>query len=300
MDISIVKKAGEAIAKAAGPSLKVVRKYLPEGLLVVGGAGVIGGTVLACKATLKTQGVAKQAKEAMSYISDDDEEKGKKKASAMAWAARTYAKAYAPAAGCMALGLSAIGASHGILRNRLAAVGAAYTALDLAYSNYRNRVVQEHGEETDRKYALGIFDEKVTEVKTLKNGKEKEVTRVEESVHSDGLQYSPYSRYFDAYNSNYWSKNQGENWDFLRIIQSNLNEKYDRQGYLFLNDAYEALGFEKVPEGQLVGWMKGIGDDFIDLGLFEARNAAARDYVNGSDEVFVLDFNCDGLMWDLI
>lgn len=300
MDISIVTRAGEAISKVVGPSMKVVRKYLPEGLLVLGGAGVIGGTVLACKATLETQDVAENVKDELADIPDDDEEKGKKKTKVLLRAGGQYLKAYAPAIGCMSAGLTAIGASHGILRNRIAAVGAAYAALETAYSNYRGRVIEEHGEEVDRKYRLGIFDEKVTETKTLKNGKEKLITRVDEAVHADGTQYSPYSRYFDEFNSNEWSKNQGENWDFLRIAQSIANEKYDRQGYLFLNDVYELLGFEKVPEGQLVGWIKGVGDDFIDFGLYEARNALARDYVNGGGAIFVLDFNCDGLMWDLI
>lgn len=296
----IVSKMPDAIVKVAGPYLIKAQKYAPEILLATGVIGVGAGTVLACKATLKTQDVLPEAKRQLDLIEDDDPEKGKLKTKVLGRAAAEYAKAYSPSIACMGLGLTAIGCSHGVLRGRLAAVGAAYSALDLAFSNYRGRVIQEHGEEVDRRYRLGIFDEKTTEVKTLKNGKTKEVTVVNEAVHADGYPYSPYSRYFDAYNSRYWSKNQGENWDFLRITQSIANEKFDRQGYLFLNDVYDLLGIEKLPEGQLVGWVKGIGDDFIDFGLYEARNADARDYVNGSDTIFVLDFNCDGVMWDLI
>ena len=301
MSFEIVSKTIGTLAVKYGKVAAKAKKYLPE-ILLVAGCGSVGiGTVLACKATLDTQTVSDNMKNQLGQIEDEDPEKGRKKTEIMLSAAGKYASAYAPAASCIIGGMAAIGASHGVLRQRLAGVCAYSVALETMYKNYRQRVISEHGEETDKKYRLGIYDEKIIEKKQLKNGKEKEVTTVIETVHSDGFPYSPYSRYFDAYNTNRWSKSQGENWDFLRIAQSMSNEKFDRQGYLFLNDVYELLGFDKVPEGQLVGWVKGLGDDFIDFGLFEARNADARDYVNhGSESIFVLDFNCDGLMWDLI
>jgi len=39
------------------------------------------------------------------------------------------------------------------------------------------------------------------------------------------------------------------------------------------------------------------GDEFVDFGIYEVRNA---DFVNGYERSILLDFNVDGLIYDRI
>lgn len=300
MKLDILEKVGSKLSPIA---VKLSAKS-PELLLAGGVVAVLGGTVLACRATLKMPEhvYAKDAEITENVLECTDEEVPRVKTMAYLHLGVETLKEYAPSALLIGGGIAMIVGGHYQLRARLGALGAAYATLETAYSKYRERVIADYGEDVDKRYRLGIFQEEVTEVKTLKNGKEKATTKIVESVHADGSPYSLYARYFDAYSSNMHTADQEENMDFLLISQSLCNEKYDRQGYLFLNDVYKQLGFDPVPEGQLVGWMKGLGDDYIDFGIFEARNADARDFANfnGKETCFVLDFNVDGVMWNLI
>lgn len=299
----IIKAAAvpaEKLKDVLGPVAFKASKHSPEILLGCGIASMFGGTVMACRTTWKKLPERINEKDADIYEIDDDDAPAKAKAYAKM--AGKVAMDYAPAVLMTAGGVSMVVYSHNQLRGRLAALGAAYATLEGMYAEYRSRVIEDYGEDKDRQYRLGIREEESTYTKTLKNGKEKEITEIVESVHPDGSQYSMYARYFDQFNSNMHVKNQEANYDFLRIQQNIANEKLQRRGYLFLNEVYEALGFKQIPEGQLVGWVKGLGNDFVDFGLFEARNADARNYVdfNGKETCFVLDFNVMGIMWDLI
>lgn len=295
MKIQIVNKAMGKVADLTAPLVMKLSKKAPEIALGTGIAFMVGGTVWACVTTWRK--LPDRVAEKDATISN-----GTDKPAAYSKMAGRVALDYAPSALMIGGGVAMVVWSHNKLRSRLAALGAAYATLEGMYTEYRSRVIEDYGEDVDRKFRLGIRDEELTYTKTLKNGKEKEVTEVCEAVHPDGSSYSMYARYFDQFNSNMHVKDQEANFDFLRIQQNIANEKLNRKGYLFLNEVYDSLGFKEVPEGQLVGWVKGMGDSYVDFGLFEARNADARNYsdYNGKETCFVLDFNVDGVMWDLI
>jgi hypothetical protein len=295
MKIQIVNKAMGKVADLTAPLVMKLSKKAPEIALGTGIAFMVGGTVWACVTTWRK--LPDRVAEKDATISN-----GTDKPAAYSKMAGRVALDYAPSALMIGGGVAMVVWSHNKLRSRLAALGAAYATLESMYTEYRSRVIEDYGEDVDRKFRLGIRDEELTYTKTLKNGKEKDVTEVCEAVHPDGSGYSMYARYFDQFNSNMHVKDQEANFDFLRIQQNIANEKLNRKGYLFLNEVYDSLGFKEVPEGQLVGWVKGMGDSYVDFGLFEARNADARNYIdyNGKETCFVLDFNVDGVMWDLI
>ena len=295
MKIQLVNKALGKVADIASPLVMRLSKRAPEIALGAGIGFMVGGTVWACVTTWKK--LPERVDEKNYELGG-----GADKMSAYSKMAGKVALDYMPPALMVGGGVAMVVWSHNKLRSRLAALGAAYATLEGMYAEYRSRVIEDYGEDIDRKFRLGIRDEELTYTKTLKNGKEKDVTEVCEAVHPDGSGYSMYARYFDQFNSNMHVKDQEANFDFLRLQQNIANEKLNRKGYLFLNEVYDSLGFKEVPEGQLVGWVKGMGDSFVDFGLFEARNADARNYVdyNGKETCFVLDFNVDGVMWDLI
>ena len=60
------------------------------------------------------------------------------------------------------------------------------------------------------------------------------------------------------------------------------------------------LGIPRSQAGAVVGWVLGEGDDYIDFGMFDGNNMATRDFVNGYERSILLDFNVDGVIYDLI
>ena len=59
-----------------------------------------------------------------------------------------------------------------------------------------------------------------------------------------------------------------------------------------------------TPEGQIVGWIynKDTGDDYVDFGLFldSASNRGITAFDESGDPKYFLDFNVDGVVYDLI
>ena len=128
-------------------------------------------------------------------------------------------------------------------------------------------------------------------------------------IHDDGSGHSIYAKIFDESNSN-WSRNPVANLTFLRAQQNFANEKLRAEGYLFLNDVYQSLGMPRTSEGQIVGWVwdpnkeiEGhVGDDYVDFGIYNElyKDAAKRDFINAAEPCVWLDFNVDGVVYDLI
>ena len=114
------------------------------------------------------------------------------------------------------------------------------------------------------------------------------------SEESDVKTVSQYARFFDD-GCTGWSRDAEYNLVYLRDVQRWCNMLLLKQGYLFLNDVYEKLGIPKTKAGQIVGWIYGekntIGDNYVDFGLNNIRN---EDFLEGIENVVLLDFNVDG------
>jgi hypothetical protein len=115
--------------------------------------------------------------------------------------------------------------------------------------------------------------------------------------------YSDFARIYDDGNPG-WAKDPQTNLTFLKYQQAAATQILKSQGYLFLNDVYEMLGFPKTKEGQVAGWIynekEPIGDNFVDFGIYDVTKAPARDFVNGYERSIVLDFNVDGQILEFI
>jgi hypothetical protein len=145
---------------------------------------------------------------------------------------------------------------------------------------------------------------KATKVETVvvdENGKEK---KVKETVPVAGEQHSEYARFFDE-TCEAWERDSEYNLMFLKSQQDFANNKLRAKGYLFLNDVYDALGIPRSKAGQAVGWMykpdfQSDGDNYVDFGIYNVKRERNRDFVNGYEDAILLDFNVDGVIWDLI
>jgi hypothetical protein len=166
---------------------------------------------------------------------------------------------------------------------------AAYGALEKGFDEYRRRVVEKYGEEEDRNFRYGSREVDVVDDK----GKVNKVLRVGDDIPS------VYARFFDP-TSTSWNKNPDYNFVFLRSQQNWANDLLKIRGHVFLNEVYDMLGLERSKAGSVVGWIL-IGDyrdNYIDFGLFDGDDQAARDFVNGREGSVLLDFNVDGVIWD--
>lgn len=280
----------------------LAKKHSPEILVGVGVVGVVTSTVLACKATLKVQEVLEEKKNTIENIElahkevDDEtyslEDYNKDLLLVNVQSTAKIAKMYAPAA---IVGVASIGCflgAHKIMSKRNVALVGAYKMLEKTFDDYRDRVKEEIGEvkEEELRYKM---TEKTVEVKeTDKDGNEKIVKKKIKTA--DGV--SQYGIFFDGSSVN-WSKNPEYNRVFLLAQQNYANDMLNTRGHVFLNEVYDLLGMQRTQAGSLVGWVAGHGDDFIDFGIEDHRNIA---FVNGYENIPLLDFNVDGAIYDLI
>ena len=317
---AIVVKATNAVRKY-GYKLE---KHSPEILLAVGVVGTVASAVMACKATLKVNDILDESKELVDKVHSviDDEEKAKelgyseqdsKKDLAIIYGKTgvKLVKLYAPSVILGALSIGCTFTSHNIMRKRNIALGAAYATLDQGYKQYRSRVVERFGENVDRELKYDIKAQKVTEtVVDEETGKEKKVKTIKNYINPD--EPSVYARYFGEYTRNingepienlHWHNSPEYNMMFLNQIQRHANDLLRARGHIFLNEVYDMLGLPRCKEGAVVGWVYNtenpVGDNFVDFGIF-ASSQNYDDYIYGNDPAILLDFNVDGVIYDLI
>jgi len=63
---------------------------------------------------------------------------------------------------------------------------------------------------------------------------------------------------------------------------------------------YDTLGIPRSPAGQVVGWVVGHGDGYVDFGIGKHDGTMAQAFVNGDERSILLDFNVDGVVYDLL
>lgn len=297
-----MKFVPKQITRTISRQILKTKKNSPHIFFVGGVVGVVGGTVLACRATLKVGDTldevsADVAKVKASLVETDvfDEEGfieenvyHKEVMYAYGRGAYKLAKLYAPAIGVGGVSIAALTGSHVALTRRNTALTAALTTMSAAYEKYRSHVRELLGEEEE----LDIYHNTKREAVTLPDGSKEVVTIA-------GIEYSPYARIFDEYTS-CWQKDPMYNKVFVTAQEAYANQKLQARGHLFLNDVYDLFGFERTSAGAVVGWIRGgsgDGDGYVDLGIYEAHN---QDFVNGLERSIILDFNVDGVIYHLI
>lgn len=290
-----------------------LKKHSPEILVIGGVIGAVASAVMACKATTKVAPIVEHAKENIDIIhkreSDPEafevtytEEENKKDLT------RVYlntglqiAKVYAPSVALGALSVTSILAGSNILHKRNVALTAAYASIDGSFKEYRKNVVDRFGEEMDQELRYNIKTVEVEEVEVDENGEEKTVKK---TVKVAGpIEHNQFSRCFDD-GCNGWQKDAEHNLWILTQYQQYANQKLKSVGYLHLNDVYEMLGFPKTKEGTAVGWVYNENNpnlaNHVDFGIFNMEKEANRDFVNGYERTVWLDFNVDGVIYDLM
>ena len=288
------------------------KKHSPEILVAAGVVGTVASAVMACKATTNLSGIIEESKEQLDQIhgyvdehgySEKYTEEDSKKDLAIVYAQTgvKLVKLYAPAVILGTVSIASIVTSHRILNKRNIALTAAYTAVNKSFKEYRGRVIERFGKELDRELKYNIKAQEIEETVVGEDGTETTVTKTVDVI--DPSTIDDTARIWYEGNPG-WSKDPEYNLMFLKRQQAYATDKLRQQGFLFLNDVYDMLGFPKTAAGQIIGWVYDekhpVGDNFVDFGLYDIHDKKKAEFVNGYERSVVLEFNHDGNILDMI
>lgn len=263
-----MKLIPKGVTRSFGRTVLKTKANSPHIFFGIGLIGSVTSTVLACRATLKLR----QTLDAIEADVKASEEltDPKDKAYVYVRAGVSLTKLYGPAAVVGIASVACLTGSHVQLTRRNTALMAAYATLQKAFDEYRESVE-----------------------KQISDAPEK--TQKELNIR---LPYSPYARFFDE-GSPEWKKDPELNRLYIECQQRYLSQLLLTRGHVFLNEAYDALGLDRTKEGAVVGWIypSEKGDNYISFGMYEPRNAQ---FLDGTEPRILLDFNVDGVIYDLI
>ena len=254
------KKEKPAFIRKAKPYLQ---KYGPIALLIYGLVSSIAAFILNIRATHKAQPIIAEAKDEAEALGTKINYKG-----TFVKLAKTYALP-------VGLFLSSMGSflfSYRIQSKRIAVLCSAINTLMTA------------GSATD-KQAVKVSDQIKLDAENL-------------------MKYTEFARFFDD-SSSEWQSDADTNLVFLRGQENYLNDLLRVEGHVFLNDVYNRLGLPDSSIGALVGWVYDKNDpnaneSYIDFGLYDIKDSSKRRFVNGNENAVLLDFNVQGVIYDLI
>ena len=313
-----------AVKRTVSKASFQIKKHSPEILMVAGVVSVVGGTVLACKATIKAAEILADSKKDIDAVHEcleneelvksgkyTEEDSTKDLTVIYAKTGVNLVKTYAPAVAVTAVGVTCMLAANNILRKRNVALAAACATVTNEFKSYRKGVLERFGERVDRELKLGIkakeVEETVVNPETGEQTIEKKTVDVVDDT-SISSEYSTFARLFDELNP-YWENDPEYNMKFLKCQERYANDLLKTRGHLYLNEVYDMLGIPRSKAGQVYGWIydenNPVGDNYVDFGLYavyknsENRRAQSA-FINGEEPSIMLDFNVDGNIFDMM
>jgi hypothetical protein len=315
-----------AVKNFGGKAGFFLKQNQPQIMIGLGIVGFGASVILAYNAREKIEDALEKKDKALDDIADlneadpelyTDEMRSRDAISIWGKTGIEIGKVVLPIASTFAISTALIFGSYSEMKTRQVGMMAAYKVIEETLNKYRANVVREMGEEKDIQFRYGVREESYKETTTV-DGKRKTKTHKvnvvgdEEDYIPDnpgdvknnrinGDDYSDYARFFDS-SSPQWVDNPENNRHFLQSQQAYLNQQLKMRRHLFLNEVYDALGFERTKAGQVVGWIyeNPDGDGYVDFGIYDSFKRANRDFVNGYEPVILLDFNVDGPIYDKI
>lgn len=288
-----IKSMANGITSKVGLQMLKAKKQSPAIMFGAGVVGVVATVVLASKATLKLEEVLNETDELIEQANTLVERNNPKYSAEVRdsdlrkikiQSAIKIAKLYGPA---VVVGLVSIGlltGSHVAMTRRNTALMAAYATLEKGFREYEARVREEFGEDKARELRFGADEREV--YSEAENGEPK-VDRVKFAAGK-----SMYARFFDKHNENFQPTVE-YNLLFLQGVQKYLNDKLNANGWILLNDAYDALGMERSKEGTVMGWVLHPNTaNYVDFGINSPDNVdRVADFLCGVENAILVDFN---------
>lgn len=187
-------------------------------LTCIGAAGVVATSVMAVKATPKAMRLLEHAKE----------EKGEELTTLEK--IKVAGPAYIPAVTIGASTIACIFGANALNKRTQASLMSAYALVDNAYKEYKHKVQEVLGEESDREVVDSIA---------------KDVYEEQKPVVKENTQL-----FFDFFSLRYFESSYLK----VRRAEEELNDLLESQGYVLLNQWYDLLGLEPTGYGMELGW----------------------------------------------
>lgn len=205
---------------------RFLRKHGGTMLAVVASVGVVATAIETGRATTKAKHLLEVDEALRKYNEDEqgivEEPLTKKEIVKVCW------KAYIPAAVLGGGTIACILGSNALNKKQIASLTAAYMALGKTYQEYRRQVAEQVGSEAEKDILNAVHEVK-KEPASEQNNKL--------------LCYEPISkRYFHATEAE------------LADAFYNLNRDFALNGEVPLNNLYDYLGLDYIPEGDSTGW----------------------------------------------
>lgn len=145
-----------------------------------------------------------------------------------------------------AASVTCIVAAHKIQNNRIKVL-AGTLALEQARNIYfEQKYKKQHGEEAYNKFVSPTEDEEHIEVD--KKGKEKVTVKQVKKEIDETI-----GQWYDE-SDEYYSDDHTYNLSFIQSVNDRMQTLLFQRGSLLLNEVREALGFERIRNGALLGW----------------------------------------------
>lgn len=151
---------------------------------------------------------------------------------------------YVPAFASGLLSLGCLLGAYSSHAGRNAALATAYTLSETALREYKNKVVETVGEKKEQIIKDAIAKDRLEK----------------DPVSNHEVIVTPYGsvRCYDPHAGRYFTSSKTE----LEKIQNEVNERLIKDGYISLNEFYDAIGLEHTEIGSMLGWR-------VDCGLLE-------------------------------
>lgn len=222
---------------------RTLKDNSPSILSAVAAAGVVGTTILAVRATPRALEAIAQAKQDKEYAEASAEERSiidQDKRETQTLTVRETVEAtwrlYLPAAFCGGATIACLFGSSSISSRRNAAMLGAYTLVDTAFREYKDKVVEQIGAPREQKVTDAVAADRIAN---------NPVSAATVIVTGSGgtLCHDPISgRYFQS------------DIEKIRRAENAFNSQIIGDMWGSLNDWYTLLGLEHTAIGELLGW----------------------------------------------
>ncbi|MBF1115500.1 MAG: hypothetical protein HXL60_07585 [Solobacterium sp.] len=297
----------------AGVKVRKAANHWPAIVTIVSVGGIAYGVYKMCKASTKLNEAMEPHRKMEESIVDshnkgviDDAEFKKKIGMAKIEQAKDVAKLYAP--GFLLVASSTLGFlfSNRELGKRV--VNAQNMALQ--YHDSYQKLKQNVQNAIGKKATQAVEHQINSGIRTV----EDEVTgkKIEKNYHymtvdGDMISASIYSVFFNNTCNGFDEDSRKNNYEYLKSLEHDMNNRLRRKGYLWLSDVYNALGIVPDNYNEAIknsGWIDPNGkfgylikdtngvckyEDKIDFCL---NDIELHKYDNNEDPIWLLDFNC--------